>query len=106
MPFLVRSLSYEFAVFKGFPLKTDPTHAASGPLRPVGFRHLGRRGDAARGDPRGYCEATESLNVSVYAGVELEAPERGSGRRAELLETLLSFLERFSARARYWSCLL
>ena len=62
--------------------------------------------DAARGAPRDCGGATEPLNVSVYAGVELEPPERGCEVIARLLERLLSFSNGKILMPRYWSCLL
>ena len=55
------------------------------------FRGEGDANDVAGGGPCGRGDATEPLNVSVYAGVELEPPERGCEVIARLLERLLSF---------------
>ena len=62
--------------------------------------------DATRGGPRDCGGATEPLNVSAYAGVELGAPERGCEGQGRPLERLLLFSDGNYCIQRYWTCLL
>ena len=73
----MQNFGYEFPVFKGFHEENGRKTDRKKKVIPTDFGGDCYAVDAARGGPRDCGGATEPLNVSAYAGVELGAPERG-----------------------------